>query len=100
MRKYRGVSKERLTSRIGLSKYDVDAPLLNEAIKTKECKIMLSQHIGAPAQAVVNVGDKIKSGQLIAKAADGALSVNIHSSIDGEVTGVSDKNIIIREGGK
>lgn len=96
MRKYRGVSKERLTSRIGLAKYDKEAPFENKKLTNKECKILLSQHIGAPAQACVNVGDRVTEGQLIAKAADGALSVNIHSSIDGRVQAVSGKSVIIR----
>lgn len=100
MRKYRGVSKERLTSRIGLSKYDVEAPLSDEKFNPKTYKIMLSQHIGAPAKAVVSVGDKVKVGQLIACAAENGLSVNIHSSTDGEVTAVNEKNIIIRGDGK
>lgn len=100
MRKFRGVSKERLTSRIGLSKYDVDAPLSDEKFNAETYKIMLSQHIGAPAKAVVSVGDKVKAEQLIACAAENGLSVNIHSSTDGEVTAVSEKNIIIRGDGK
>ncbi len=96
MRKYRGVSKERLTARMGLSKYDKESPLENKKLTNNECKILLSQHIGAPAQACVNVGDVVTEGQLIAKAADGALSVNIHSSIDGRVKTVSEKSIVIR----
>lgn len=96
MRKYRGVSKERLTARIGLAKYDVEAPLEIEALTTDECKIELNQHIGAPAQACVSVGDKVGVGELIAKAADSALSVNIHSSIAGYVAAVNEKSVIIR----
>ena len=95
-RKYRGVSKERLTARIGLSKYEREAPIESEKLKADELKIMLSQHIGAPAEAIVKKGDKVEIGQLIAKAKEDALSVNIHSSSDGEVVAVSDKNIIIR----
>ncbi|MDP8211805.1 MAG: electron transport complex subunit RsxC [Candidatus Zapsychrus exili] len=46
--------------------------------------IPVSQHIGAPSKTIVNVGDKVKTGQLIAKAA-GFISANIHSSVSGEV---------------
>ena len=49
--------------------------------------IPLSQHIGAPATAVVAKGDKVKVGQLIAKAG-GFVSANIHSSVSGTVTAV------------
>jgi electron transport complex protein RnfC len=47
--------------------------------------IPLSQHIGAPAQAVVKKGDTVKAGMLIGKAG-GFVSANIHSSVSGKVT--------------
>ncbi|HJX72377.1 MAG TPA: electron transport complex subunit RsxC [Bacteroidales bacterium] len=46
--------------------------------------IPLSQHLGAPARPVVNKGDSVKVGQIIAKG-DGFLSGNIHSSASGKV---------------
>ncbi len=44
----------------------------------------MSQHIGAPAQAVVKKGDLVKVGTLLAKAG-GFVSANIHSSVSGKV---------------
>ena len=49
--------------------------------------IPLGQHIGAPATAIVAKGDKVKVGQLIAKAS-GFVSANIHASVSGTVTGI------------
>ena len=49
--------------------------------------IPLSQHIGAMATPVVEKGDEVKTGQLIAKA-NGFISANIHSSISGKVKGI------------
>jgi electron transport complex protein RnfC len=46
--------------------------------------IPISQHIGAPAAAVVAKGDKVVVGQVIAKAS-GFVSANIHSSVSGVV---------------
>lgn len=46
--------------------------------------IPLGQHIGAPAQPVVNKGDEVKVGTLIAKAG-GFVSANVHSSVSGKV---------------
>ena len=46
--------------------------------------IPLGQHIGAPATPVVQKGDSVKAGQLIAQAA-GFVSANIHSSVSGTV---------------
>ena len=50
----------------------------------KQVIIPLSQHIGAPAQAVVKKGDLVKVGTLVAKAG-GFVSANIHSSVSGKV---------------
>ena len=49
--------------------------------------IPLSQHIGAPATAIVKKGDKVVVGQRIAEAT-GFMSANIHSPISGTVTAV------------
>ena len=54
----------------------------------------LSQHIGAPAQAIVNVGDMVTEGQMIAQPAQG-LSVGIHATISGKVTEVTDRHVVI-----
>ncbi len=50
----------------------------------KTVAIPVSQHIGAPAQVVVNKGDEVKVGQLISKSG-GFVSANIHSSVSGKV---------------
>ena len=52
-----------------------------------EVVITLAQHIGAPATAVVNKGDKVRVGTLLGKAG-GFVSANIHSSVSGTVTKV------------
>ncbi len=49
--------------------------------------VSLSQHIGKPAQPVVNAGDEVVEGQLIAQASS-FVSANIHSPVCGEVVGV------------
>ncbi len=49
--------------------------------------IPLSQHIGAPATAVVTVGESVVTGQLIAQAT-GFMSANIHATITGKVTAI------------
>ena len=46
--------------------------------------IPLSQHIGAPARAVVKKGDHVKIGQLIGEAG-GFVSAPVHSSVSGTV---------------
>lgn len=49
-----------------------------------EVVIPVSQHIGAPAKPVVEIGQRVLKGQLIAEAA-GFISANIHSSVSGTV---------------
>ncbi len=46
--------------------------------------IPVSQHIGAPAIPVVNKGDYVKTGQVIATG-KGFVSSNIHSSVSGKI---------------
>lgn len=55
----------------------------------KQVIIPLSQHIGAPAQAIVKKGDEVKVGTMIAKAG-GFVSANIHSSVSGKVNKIDD----------
>lgn len=49
--------------------------------------IPTSMHAGAPATPVVQVGDTVKVGQLIAEAA-GFISANVHSSVSGKVIAI------------
>ncbi len=49
--------------------------------------VSTSMSFGKPAIPVVSVGNKVKLGQLIAKA-DGAISGNVHASVSGEVTAI------------
>ena len=95
LRKARMISVERLTARLGLSKYDRAAPLSIEEISTKQVKIKLSQHIGAPSIPVVKKGAFVEEGQLIAKVKENSLSVPCHSSMAGIVLDVNEKYIII-----
>jgi len=59
------------------------APLPKKAI------LLLSQHAGAPSEPVVNVGDSVKTGSLIAQA-KGFISASLHSSISGKVIAIEE----------
>lgn len=96
-REWKKAPVSRLKARLGLSAYDVPAPLTDKEVPAKRVRILTSQHIGAPARPVVQVNDTVKKGQKLAEAAEG-LSVAIHSSIDGIVEKVSEKEIIIHAG--
>lgn len=53
----------------------------------KSVLIPTSQHIGAPAQVIVKVGDEVRVGQLIAQSS-GNVSANVYASVSGKVTAI------------
>lgn len=93
-REYRKVPMERLMARLDLTRYNREAPLDESAVPVKTVRILLSQHIGAPASAIVKAGDMVTKGQMIAEPGKG-LSVGIHASVNGLVTEVNEKYIVI-----
>lgn len=95
IREYRMVPEERLIARIDLEKYDSPAPLKEETKHADTVKLLLKQHIGAPASCVVTIGQRVTSGEMIAKAAPGALSLPVHASIDGVITEIGETFITI-----
>ncbi|ARN75044.1 electron transport complex subunit RsxC [Oceanicoccus sagamiensis] len=52
----------------------------------------LSQHIGAPAAPIVEIGQKVLKGEMIAEA-KGFVSVPVHASTSGEVIAIEQRNI-------
>lgn len=60
----------------------------HSAIETLEAPdtvyVMMNQNLGAPSVPVVNKGDKVKTGQLIAKG-EAFISASIHSPVSGTV---------------
>lgn len=64
-------------------KLTADRPI--ESTKApREVRLLLSQHIGAPAQCIVKVGDEVAEGQKIAEAG-GFVSAPVHTPIAGKV---------------
>lgn len=97
MRQYRKISPKKVMARMGLlAEYDRWSENYLE-LEPRQVWIPCSQHIGAPAEAVVRAGDHVERGQLVAKAAEGKLSANIHASISGRV--VRADSIVHIEGG-
>lgn len=80
-----------LTFKGGIHPYDgkdlsKDKPIRN-VLPKGELVYLLSQHIGAPAVPVVQKGDHVKVGQVIAEAG-GFVSAPIHASVSGTVKGI------------
>ncbi|MDK2887333.1 MAG: hypothetical protein PWP72_210 [Thermoanaerobacter sp.] len=95
LRSYRRVPTARLVNRLGLSRYDLPAPLQEEAVGPQVVRLLLKQHAGAPAVPVVKPGERVVAGQVVAGVPDNVLGVPVHASINGRVVQVSADAVLI-----
>ena len=91
LREQRRVPVKRLIARLGLNAYDRKAPLTMAENTVRMVEIKLKQHVGAPGSPVVKVGDQVRKGDVIAVIPEKALGAQLHASISGTVTGISDR---------
>lgn len=96
-RQYKRYPVHKLIGQLGLNAYDVPAPLEEAAYSFTKVTLPLSQGVGAPAQPVVQPGDRVERGALIAKIQDGKLGANLHASISGTVMSVTEREIMIQQ---
>lgn len=94
------VPVSRLIARLGLSRYDVPAPMQDKLLTTDCVRIFLRMGVGAPSVPKVAVGDKVRKNQLIADIAEGKLGVKMHASISGTVSRITGDYIEIRRSSK
>jgi electron transport complex protein RnfC len=59
----------------------------------KRLILPLQQHIGEPAEVLVQVGERVRKGQVIARAS-GYVSVPVHASSSGTVTEIGDHPVL------
>lgn len=90
------MSSERWKELLGVKRFDKEGKFLPDLMKAGEVVIPMSMHIGAPSVPAVSVGDHVTAGQMIAGAAEGALSVPQYASVTGKVTFADAKQIIIQ----
>lgn len=69
------------------SKKATEKIALTKAEPPKTVVIPMQQHIGAPCDPIVNIGDEVKVGQKIGEA-KGFVSVPVHSSVSGKVIAI------------
>lgn len=94
----RKIPASRVAARVGVASwYDLKIDTLKEGTPER-VEIPVSMHIGAPSEPVVQAGDRVQAGQLIAKIPEGAMGANIHASISGRVVSVGQRIIIERAG--
>lgn len=99
MAKHRLIPSSRLVQRLKLGPWYKDAPLSLETYEPEEVSLSLQQHIGAPAVAVVTVGEIVHRGQVVGEIPEGSLGARVHASLDGTVQHVTPQTITLRKGG-
>ncbi|MBD3348342.1 MAG: electron transport complex protein RnfC [Candidatus Eisenbacteria bacterium] len=100
VREYRQIPTSRLVARLGLSDYDRAAPLSDRRPEPHSVRLLLRQHVGEPAEPVVEEGSRVVEGDLVAEIPEGRLGARVHASITGVVSSVTPDSVIIeRRGG-
>ncbi len=96
VREFRMLPSDRFMQMLGVAKYDSGVPqfIKDFELMPSSIKLALKQHVGAPAKLNVKAGDFVCETDVIGLAAEG-ISANIHSSIDGKVISVSDREVVI-----
>lgn len=95
-RDHRLLPSDRFKRMIGVAPFDKGVPQMREeAWLPKQVELLLHQHVGAPAKPVVKEGDAVSANQLVAQA-DGVISANIHSPVNGKVVSVTTGKVVIR----
>jgi Na+-translocating ferredoxin:NAD+ oxidoreductase RnfC subunit len=81
----RRIPTRRLMQKFGLTAFRNKGPLQEFPFAAGRVVLPLRQHIGAAAVPVVQPGQRVREGDLIAAPEAGKLGANIHASIDGVV---------------
>lgn len=92
-REYRMIPSEKWAYTIGVKKFDKVAEYIGSLDDFDRVRIPIGRHIGVPSIPILNNGDTVSAGDLIAKAAEG-LSVAQHASISGKIS-ITNNEIII-----
>ncbi len=93
-RSERRIPTARLIQRLALTPYDTH-PTFAGNFEPKTVYIPLKQHIGAPTNCLVNVGDRVSCGDVIGEIPDNAMAARIHASINGVVESIKDGIVCI-----
>jgi Na+-translocating ferredoxin:NAD+ oxidoreductase RnfC subunit len=97
MKEFRRVPMKQLVRRLGVEQLECDAPWQDLEADPEVVVIPLKQHAGEPAAPVIEPGDRVTKGQLVARIEEGKLGANIHATIAGRVTAI-DSAVRIEKG--
>jgi Na+-translocating ferredoxin:NAD+ oxidoreductase RnfC subunit len=97
MKEHRRVPQKLLRKRLKVDDYNVETPFEKINFTPKMVRIKLQQHIGKKAEPIVHEGEIVQQGQLIAEVGEKDLGANIHASITGRITKVTEMFICIEK---
>ena len=99
-RDFRLLPNKRFKAMSGVAPFDRMVARLKDISPAQEKLVLpLKQHVGAPAQCQVKVGDEVTAGEVLAEAAAG-ISARIHAPAAGKITRVTDRYIELALGQK
>lgn len=91
---YRKTPSYRLKQMLDLNRFKDRGELVDHPLQPRQLKILLQQHIGAPATALVTVGELVDPEQKIATVGE-SLGSEIHSPIRGKISEITASHIEI-----
>jgi Na+-translocating ferredoxin:NAD+ oxidoreductase RnfC subunit len=91
----RRVPLKQLMKRMDILQYDTHTPYRKISPTPSQVKILLKQHVGEPAKAVVGLGGFVNEGDLIGDIEESKLGAKVHASISGKVTHVNEEFVRI-----
>jgi len=87
---YRRTPSKKLKTMLDLSRYTDLGPLADFSYTPSHLKVLLRQHIGKPASPMVEVGERVKTGQKLATVGQD-LGAEIHAPANGTITEITDQ---------
>ncbi len=84
---YRKTPSKRLKRMLALESLPDSGELDRHQFTPRKLRLLLRQHIGAPATPVVAVGEQVEAGQLLATVGE-ALGCDLHAPLAGEIRAV------------
>ena len=94
-KEFRRVPTKQLMTRLGVSRYEAEAKYVDMDVQPKKIALLFKQHVGAPAKSVVQTGEAVSRGQLVAEIPMGEMGANIHAGINGRVTEINKEFLVI-----
>lgn len=92
----RRVPLKQLMKKLNVEKYESKTPFKEISFKPKVVRLKLKQHAGAPAVPKVKLNQLVEKGQIIAAPKEGNLGANIHSSVSGKISDITEDYIEIK----